>query len=418
MTSSLSSLPLELVEEIFVRVPIESLVRFKTTSKEWYAFFSHKKFIYKHLDLSQERFIRVDVGHQSLQIFNPGTNARLCLPTPGELHYYTFGKAIHCDGLLLSNCRIFEGGKYRNSVKNLAVWNPMMSRVTWIELSNSYGLYDVYGFGYDNVSRENYKILRINQGLLSSEIEIYEFKSKLWRSVDATLECDHMWDYVSMNGNMYWLARKKMVNSETESFIQCFRGDRLSLLHHHHTSGKIEVWLTSKLADGVVSWSKYLNVTHDPLVLPSTSRRRIHPTYFTHKTDKIMLLCEEEDFEEKYIYTNVYEIFWFRFLVRGNSAVESKLEQKKASQKNDQTADSTSIITLDEIAFKETGKKTERMIIRCKICNISTSSEDVMETHKLGKKHQARLKKQYISEDNKHLAVLEYRNHYSPSWDL
>ncbi|CAH2061216.1 unnamed protein product, partial [Thlaspi arvense] len=326
MTSSLSSLPLELVEEIFVRVPIELLVRFKTTSKEWYAFFSDKKFIYKHLDLSQERFIRVDVGHQSLQIFNPETNPILRLPIPGELHNHTFREAIHCDGLLISSC------KNRESIKKLAVWNPISSRVTWIEPSNSYEICDIYGFGYDNVSRDNYKILRINRFRLPSEIEIYEFKSKRWRSVDATLECEHMWDPVSMNGNI-----KK--NYEIESFIQCFDfstetfkpiccvpegadhfhssydtvllsgfgGDRLSLLHHH-TNGKIEVWITSKLADGVVSWSKYINVTHDPLVLHSTSSRRISPTYFTHKTDKIMLLCEEEDFEEKYIYTNVYEI--------------------------------------------------------------------------------------------------------------
>ncbi|CAH2061122.1 unnamed protein product [Thlaspi arvense] len=219
----------------------------------------------------------------------------------------------------------------------------MLNRFRLIQTSKSYNRFDIYGFGYDSVSRDNYKILRINQGQLSTEIEIYEFKSKLWRSVDATLECyaHALRGSVSMNGNMYWIARKKMVNSETENeiFIQnfdfstetfkpicCvpkgieyslsngkivllsdFGGDMLSLLHHHKNV-KIEVWVTSKLADGVVSWSKYFNVTYDPFVLHSTSRRRIGPTCFIHKTNKIMLLCPEYDAQENNVYIDVYEM--------------------------------------------------------------------------------------------------------------
>ncbi|VVB08845.1 unnamed protein product [Arabis nemorensis] len=57
---------------------------------------------------------------------------------------------------------------------------------------------------------------------------------------------------------------------------------------------------------------------------------------------------------------------------------------------------------------KETGKKTEgekekKVIIRCETCKIWTHSEQVMETHKLGKKHKALLEKQ----QHKPLAVLD-----------
>ncbi|CAH2047830.1 unnamed protein product [Thlaspi arvense] len=221
MTSSLSSLPLELVKDIFsrARVPIELLARFKTTSKEWYAFFNDKKFIYKLLDPSQERFIQVDeFDRKSIQIFNPETKALLRLPFSDESHNYVVSETMHCDGLLLCEC-IERGTYYDDDTFKLAVWNPILRGVTWIEPSNSYRRSDVHGFGYDNVSRDNYKILRINKDELPSEIEIYEFKSKLWRSVDATLECDHMWDSaVSINGNMFWIART--VNSEI--FIQSF----------------------------------------------------------------------------------------------------------------------------------------------------------------------------------------------------
>lgn len=55
---------------------------------------------------------------------------------------------------------------------------------------------------------------------------------------------------------------------------------------------------------------------------------------------------------------------------------------------------------VDEVAAKETGKKIEgekkkSVMIRCEACNIVTYSENVMETHKLGKKHKAMLKKHY-----------------------
>ncbi|CAH2061249.1 unnamed protein product [Thlaspi arvense] len=335
------SLPLELVEVILYKVPIESLVRFKTTCKQWYALFNDERFIYKHLGLSQERFVRLDVDDQLIHIFNPETNARLCLPFSEELHIQQIIKTIHCDGLLLSLCTTERGIP---NIKGLAVWNPILSGVTWIEPLNSYEIYDMYGFGYDKVSRDNYKILRINQGRLPLEIEIYEFQSKLWRSVDATLECRILWQSVSMNGSMYWIAqkkmaRKKMANSKIEFFIQsfdfstetfkpivcvpevtrCYRsyhqrvllsgfgGDRLSLLHQVRYL-KMEVWVTSKLTDGVVSWTKYFNVTPDLSISQSSSLRSISPKYFIHKTNKIMLLCEGEDSEEKNCYTNVYEI--------------------------------------------------------------------------------------------------------------
>ncbi|CAH2061251.1 unnamed protein product [Thlaspi arvense] len=203
MTSSkrrFLSLPLELVEEILYKVPIESLVRFQTVCQQWHALFNDKRFIYKHLDLSQERFVRLDADHQSVQIFNPQTNDRLRLPFSDELHIQEFSKTIHCNGLLLSLC--IDIGMTK--IKGLAVRNPILTGVTWIEPSNSYRSSDIYGFGYDNVSCGNYKILRINFGMLPSEIEICEFKSKLWRSVDATtLECNALWGSVSMNGNMY-----------------------------------------------------------------------------------------------------------------------------------------------------------------------------------------------------------------------
>ncbi|CAA7033137.1 unnamed protein product [Microthlaspi erraticum] len=338
-------LPSDLVEEILYRIPLESVCRFKSVCKQWYVFFNDKRFMYKHLDLSKERVIGFD--QKSFQLLNVEPKALLSLPTPDELHEYTIGETIHCDGLLLCKCiekRVenrFDGYLY-GKTRKLAVWNPVLNRVMWIEPSSPYKTGEFYGFGYDNVSRDNYKILRIHtkcdgQGKLSPEVEIYEFKSKLWRSVNATLDWDSLRGAVSMNGDVYWIAEKKINDFQIELLIQSFDfstetfkpiccipdgvdcsrwssttivlsgfgGDRLSLLQRPECV-KFEVWVTSKLTDdGIVSWSKYFNVTPDPLILFSDFR-----TNFILKTgkSKIMLWCEERRVKKKDIYITFYEL--------------------------------------------------------------------------------------------------------------
>ncbi|CAF1705726.1 BnaC03g44020D [Brassica napus] len=260
--TSWSLLPFDLVENILYRLPVASLVRFKSTCKQWCALLIDKRFIYKHLDLSREGFIRVQ-DHKSFQVINLETLDLSSLQGPDDIDLM-----IHCDGLLL--CR------FDNRDNNLVVWIPFLSRVKWIELSSSYtgppG--GIYGFGYDNVSRDNYKILRFKREL---EYETY-----------------------------------------CVPFVNGFGEDRLSLLSEHKDETMIQVWVTNKVTDEIGSWSKYLNVTYEIvtrskyfnvfspcLSILSTSN---FPTYFIHKTNRIMLWYEKEDHQDENIYVNLYEI--------------------------------------------------------------------------------------------------------------
>ncbi|CAH2064736.1 unnamed protein product [Thlaspi arvense] len=145
---------------------------------------------------------------------------------------------------------------------------------------------------------------------------------------------------VPMNGNMYWVAYR--MNTEAGIFIQSFdfstetfkpiccnvpiatgrfhvinndhavlfsgfKGDRLSLLHQLRKHGGIEVWVTNKVTDEVVSWSKCFNVTRPGLPVLESKFQRTLLTYFIHnKTNNIMLWCEEEDAKGRYV--NIYEI--------------------------------------------------------------------------------------------------------------
>ncbi|KFK29066.1 hypothetical protein AALP_AA7G084200 [Arabis alpina] len=148
-----------------------------------------------------------------------------------------------------------------------------------------------------------------------------------------------------MNGNMYWIAgtrgyRKRGTFIQSFEFsketfkpiysfpseerirttgpvildtvaLSGFRGDRLSLFRQRlgDETREMEVWVTNKVTDEVVSWSKYFNVTHPdlPILDPCFFRYLQVPTFFIHKTNSIMLWCDEIVGED-YACTNFYEI--------------------------------------------------------------------------------------------------------------
>ena len=126
---------------------------------------------------------------------------------------------------------------------------------------------------------------------------------------------------------MYWFSNRKNTDkSIPDFFIQCFdfskeifeetcclpfvnrdddwllsgsRGDSLSLLSKDKY-GKIQLWVTNNLTDEIASWSKYFNVT--PPYLTIIFHGYFNTTFFIHKTNMIMLWCEEEDVQNKDIY--------------------------------------------------------------------------------------------------------------------
>ncbi|XP_010427193.1 PREDICTED: putative F-box protein At1g77650 isoform X2 [Camelina sativa] len=214
---------------------------------------------------------------------------------------------------------------------------------------------DRYGFGYDNNNnRDSYKILRISWWYLEAgEVEIYDFKSKLWRAFSATLDWSMRfpYQYVSLNGNMYWIAETK-VNGNQKTFIisfdftketfkhicwfpfevrlsattgreiidtvalSGFRVDRLSLFRDFRQcvgdeTREMEVWVTNKVTDGVVSWSKYFNVARPdlPILYPFFFEYRPMnvPSFFINKTDSIVLWCDKVVGED-YACPSFYEI--------------------------------------------------------------------------------------------------------------
>ncbi|KAL1213092.1 putative F-box protein [Cardamine amara subsp. amara] len=71
----------------------------------------------------------------------------------------------------------------------------------------------------------------------------------------------------------------------------------------------MEVWVTNKVTDEVISWSKYFNVTRPdlPILDPCFFTPMHIPTFFIHKTNSIVLWCDKV-VGEGYACTSFYEI--------------------------------------------------------------------------------------------------------------
>lgn len=92
--------------------------------------------------------------------------------------------------------------------------------------------------------------------------------------------------------------------------MSCFRESRLSLLQQAEGSKKIEVWVTDKLADACLSFTKYFTVASPALPLLKPHGYTAYPVYCFVKPKTIVAWCEgdETQGQRHCTYCTLYEI--------------------------------------------------------------------------------------------------------------
>ncbi|KAG2315479.1 hypothetical protein Bca52824_018601 [Brassica carinata] len=136
---------------------------------------------------------------------DPVTRTSSVSPIPNELrqHPYeitlVFPLMVHCEGLMLvaydDDCSCGSDG---SRIPNLALWNPVLKNLRWVEHAKGITRYDLHGIGYDKKNRsDGYKILRFTRPWEihehygdQPEVEIYECKTSSWRTLDVELDMD------------------------------------------------------------------------------------------------------------------------------------------------------------------------------------------------------------------------------------
>ncbi|XP_013679151.1 putative F-box protein At3g22421 [Brassica napus] len=273
MTTMLD-LPDDLLDEIFSRVPLDSTTAVRSTCKAW----------------SESRMI-VMMDHNvyltSVVVNENASTKRLGKLTCLTHEQVKISEVFHCDGLLLFILK---------DDKRLVVWNPCLGETRWIEKgrhANVRAKYK-YAFGYKvrkkkGESFRRYKILRFTllTVLDSPSYETYDFGSSSWthQGYNAFKGINEFCDRgVSLKGNPYWCAIDSWGQiSRTVCFdfasvgfgghqdlpfrvpyqfqhlvrLSCVRDEKLTVLVQSRETFVIDIWITDKIDEQKVSWSKF-----------------------------------------------------------------------------------------------------------------------------------------------------------------
>lgn len=195
--STIPTLPPELISEILLRLPVNSLLKFRFVSITWLALNSSPKFVKTHLSLcaddeNKENTHHVlfrDIGEEKSNfmecpiksLLDSSMTEALELDFPIEIESHQLGARGSCNGLIYLAHHFVEHSLLWNPTtrehKNLPLFRPRAKKCT-----------NTCGFGYDEL-HDDYKavIITYNHIIRSSddiEVKVYSLKSDSWTTVD------------------------------------------------------------------------------------------------------------------------------------------------------------------------------------------------------------------------------------------
>lgn len=254
-------IPQELLVEILVKLPVESLVRFTVVCKSWYSIITDPKFIttqcdytnsnqdnkplllrfYDRVEKEENYTIRCDDETFSDQF------TRIEFPFKSPLGYFRIVGI--CNGLVCLSDDLF------GDTERVILWNPSIRKSVDLQMPvrPKYPHMFVLGFGVCPVTNDH-KVVRVVYLKDSSlnftvppELQVYSLSIGSWRDVNASAPSCYMveytWSQVFVFGAVHWLAYRKQGESGSRNLIVSFHmGDEV--FH--------EVMLPNSLANDIV----------------------------------------------------------------------------------------------------------------------------------------------------------------------
>ncbi|XP_045822489.1 F-box/kelch-repeat protein At3g23880-like [Trifolium pratense] len=237
--SLLPILPLDLIEEIFCRLPVKLLLQLRCVCKSWKSLISDPKFAKKHLSLSTTRHLYylsysdpldkyIFTSYPLHPIFtNISVNfTRLEFPphnydgnyNPNTSDYYVVGC---CNGIL---CLADDVEGF------IILWNPFIEKIKELppfqKQQNLYHGHMTYGFGFDYLT-DNYKVVVLcyyihdDNHVEKMEVKIHVLGTNIWKNIQEfpcdVLPIDKSGHFVG--GAINWLVSK--VSSSKRTIVSC-----------------------------------------------------------------------------------------------------------------------------------------------------------------------------------------------------
>lgn len=234
-------IPHELIEQIFSRLPVKTLVRFKCISKSWRDIIGSPDFIQKHLthfsshslilgncniDLHEgtEESYLYSADYDSFLETDSAVFKELSLPLNSrtEISSEILGS---CNGLL---CLL----RYRYLVDQVILWNPSTRKhrilpVAEVEVPTTLRgcSQTIYGFALDFVN-DDYKVVSMLQidghHEVYSVVKVYSLKLKCWKRIqDFPYYFNLRYGGKLANGALHWVVKASR-ESDREDLIAAF----------------------------------------------------------------------------------------------------------------------------------------------------------------------------------------------------
>ncbi|MFS7913437.1 putative F-box domain-containing protein [Helianthus anomalus] len=219
------SFPNEIIEEILSRLPVKSILRFRSVSKPWLSLISTPSFTKLH-------FTRATAAHRTalfISVYDDFTKNHSFLSAPHDggpvTHLMTLGHAYlscytqaeYLNGLICLTCVTLHSG---NIFVPAFVLNPNTHKIFNVPdpYSQLYGGYIRYLFGL-NESTNEHTILMIRNLFNPTAVElmVFSMSSYSWRKIDVEPPVGFTWDDLHFHNN-----RSVCVNSVVHLMYSSF----------------------------------------------------------------------------------------------------------------------------------------------------------------------------------------------------
>ncbi|XP_059650504.1 F-box/kelch-repeat protein At3g06240-like [Cornus florida] len=234
-TTLMPYIPHQLLVEILLKLPMNSLIRFKCVSKSWLSLISHSYFTRTHLNQSKSITKRilivnfcpssvvytVDLGSTHNEVIVAENIDNIIFDImPHHHHPHIIGS---CNGLVCIG--FLYGSSY-------VIFNPYTKESKRIPYCNLLPCCPslVCGFGYDRLS-DDYKLVKLGK----QSVYIYSLRAGSWKKVQDYVENSFYVEYscystrgMLLNGAIHWFCLD--INSNRKSKIAAFDlvGEKLS----------------------------------------------------------------------------------------------------------------------------------------------------------------------------------------------
>ncbi|KAL3645933.1 hypothetical protein CASFOL_011113 [Castilleja foliolosa] len=221
--------PEEIMLCILTRLPVKSILRFRSVCKPWSNLFSTRQFMKMHQGQysSDPNNQSVIIDHcnakNMMSLFKIESNETkpMILDHPHlEIKIQSMGC---CNGLICLT-------PLDDIPSNFFLWNPAMKVYKYVKI---FGFSDIetesLGFGYD-AERDDYKVVRIVWFLEKKEVdvgmwvEVYSVSTDSWITIkpDFKFKVFSTVNTVIANGNPYWIAEVEEEEDMFMSVLVCF----------------------------------------------------------------------------------------------------------------------------------------------------------------------------------------------------